>query len=123
TNGKRGKEVRGRAIGPSGRRVIEHVDPAPDVVLAQRSQLVELLFHQLPWPMQRPGFDHRRINQSFVGNQNAPSLVSWNVPKGFTLVAPGSSSFTAAEASVASPGDRSSSTTCTFIFSSSAALL
>src|SRR6516164_1514773 len=66
-NGRR--EIRRRAIGSSTRRIIEHIHPPADVVLAQPGQLVALLLHQLPRPVEHLRLDHRRIDVSLIRHQ------------------------------------------------------
>src|SRR5918911_2654703 len=66
TNSDGRKEGVRRAVSATRRGVVHEIEPAPDILLAQRFELVQLGFNLLPRPMQRFDFYVIRVNQLLV---------------------------------------------------------
>jgi hypothetical protein len=64
-----GEEIRRRPVGAPRQRVVEQIEAAADIVLAERLELVEMRLHLLPRPMQRLRFDGRRVDQDLIGHE------------------------------------------------------
>src|SRR5262249_61416081 len=51
------------------------IEPPPDIVLAERLQLVEMMFDLLPRPVQRLRLHRRRVDQHLVGHETRALVV------------------------------------------------
>ena len=71
----RGEERRRAAVGAPGHRIVEHVEAPADIVLAERLQLVEMVFDLLPRPVQRLRLHRRRVDQHLVGHETGALLI------------------------------------------------